>query len=999
MDQADRECTSDNVPASVSRDANRYRPRRGGPPMNRPRRGRIEYHNPNPEIQANHESNDMRSSGLTNEDVQTRLIHLDVGQDNRQTRPRRGGGYRSRNSRSRRPPRSYRATDQRQLDNIDLPEDSHQDENIRRRDDPDRCYPSRRSRGRHIIGSSRTRRDEIPANAQREQSHLSQIDTNCHPTVNQSGTKNYESSKSDNVKSSNVQSEIAESQLKCNNFECMICCDIIHRYNPIWYCSSCYNIFHLKCSIEWCKKSIKTRNEAIINAQYPSLMQADSNRNDALVLQNLTPHKDERLDTIEWPCPACRVTLYVKPSLYKCFCGKVTRPEVNQRLTPHSCGQPCGRKRPNANCPHTCDSICHPGRCTSCILKSKRVCFCGKQTSEIECSSDTPSCEQVCNKPLDCGRHQCSAVCHSGSCAPCKAILTLRCYCGREEVVESCLERRQKGKADETTFACLRTCGKQLDCGNHVCERKCHADACGSCVLLSENIKTCPCGSTLVKRSTLSNRKSCLEPVPTCENKCNRPLICGPDKNHHRCQKKCHTGSCPPCKLKTSACCECRLSNKTIECAMMFDKIEDGDKVSFKQIKFTFNCEIRCNTPKSCGRHRCNNKCCRFNKRTDAYVHRCDQICNRKLACGTHTCQETCHLGQCGDCVNIGWDELRCHCGQSVLYPPIACGARPPVCHKPCRRAHNCGHPVNHECHDDTEKCAPCTIFVERKCYCGAESKSSVHCYMNGYSCGRFCKKELQCKQHWCQRICHDGDCESPDQSGNITCTQPCNNARYLCKHPCNLPCHGRSQCPITECRKIIEIKCDCGNRAERIECHKIKQEIGNRSMLTMLSSSRGNDDAPLIIDLSNKPINTLLETSKRLDCDDSCSIFKRNKALAVALAIAQPDLKPTALFGEDPLRLLKEATVQDYKFVASTYSSLEKLVKSVKDSDKRFIFMQFAPSTKLRREVIHELAHHFNCTSESDGEEPERRVVVRAHKSKSFVPEFNIEQLLPVAE
>lgn len=177
-------------------------------------------------------------------------------------------------------------------------------------------------------------------------------------------------------------------------------------------------------------------------------------------------------------------------------------------------------------------------------------------------------------------------------------------------------------------------------------------------------------------------------------------------------------------------------------------------------------------------------------------------------------------------------------------------------------------------------------------------------------------------------------------------------------------------------------------------------KDVDNRNMVAMLNRTRANEDS-IMIDLSKKPVVKQSDNPnlKKLDCDDSCSLFKRNKALAEALEIDQPDLKPSSLFGEDPLRLLKEATLQDYKFVAATYNSLVRFVRSAKDSDKRFIFMQFPPSNKLRREVIHELAHHFHCTSESREEEPFRHVVVRAYKNKSVVPEFNIEQLLPVTD
>lgn len=158
------------------------------------------------------------------------------------------------------------------------------------------------------------------------------------------------------------------------------------------------------------------------------------------------------------------------------------------------------------------------------------------------------------------------------------------------------------------------------------------------------------------------------------------------------------------------------------------------------------------------------------------------------------------------------------------------------------------------------------------------------------------------------------------------------------------------------------------------------------------------------MIDLTKKLTPVRSETTsdsltKRLDCDETCSILKRNKALAEALDITEPDLKPVSIFGEDPLKLLKEAVAQDYKFVSATFDSLSRFVRAARESDKRFIFMQFPPANKLRREIVHELAYHFNCTSESRDDEPFRHVVVRAYKNKSTVPDFNIEQLLPIED
>lgn len=43
--------------------------------------------------------------------------------------------------------------------------------------------------------------------------------------------------------------------------------------------------------------------------------------------------------------------------------------------------------------------------------------------------------------------------------------------------------------------------------------------------------------------------------------------------------------------------------------------------------------------------------------------------------------------------IYAGFEELTCHCGSAVLYPPIPCGTLPPECNKPCSRTHTCPHP------------------------------------------------------------------------------------------------------------------------------------------------------------------------------------------------------------------------------------------------------------------------------------------------------------------
>jgi len=44
----------------------------------------------------------------------------------------------------------------------------------------------------------------------------------------------------------------------------------------------------------------------------------------------------------------------------------------------------------------------------------------------------------------------------------------------------------------------------------------------------------------------------------------------------------------------------------------------------------------------------------------------------------------------------LGFNEISCHCGATVLYPPTPCGAKPPECKQLCARPHSCGHARKH---------------------------------------------------------------------------------------------------------------------------------------------------------------------------------------------------------------------------------------------------------------------------------------------------------------
>jgi len=99
-------------------------------------------------------------------------------------------------------------------------------------------------------------------------------------------------------------------------------------------------------------------------------------------------------------------------------------PEYHQYITPHSCGEVCGRER-DKDCPHRCNILCHPGPCPPCLAFTTKSCACGKTKQTVKCAAATATrCDRVCEKTRNCGKHSCQSVCHEGPCDPCSETVT-----------------------------------------------------------------------------------------------------------------------------------------------------------------------------------------------------------------------------------------------------------------------------------------------------------------------------------------------------------------------------------------------------------------------------------------------------------------------------------------------------------------------------------------------------------------------------------------------
>ncbi|OMO50111.1 Zinc finger, NF-X1-type [Corchorus capsularis] len=599
---------------------------------------------------------------------------------------------------------------------------------------------------------------------------------------------------------------------------CLICLERIRNSDPTWSCSSlCFTLFHLICIQSWARQA--------------------SDLSAARAAARLPITAETAAKQATWNCPKCRSS-YSKsdiPKAYCCFCGKLQDPPSdNPWILPHSCGEICNRPLPN-NCGHFCLLLCHPGPCPSCPKSIKARCFCGSVEDVRRCGFKNFSCNQLCNKVLDCRKHKCTEICHPDTCPPCRARGIYRCRCGKKEEERDCCDR---------DFRCENECKKLLNCGKHFCERGCHVGDCGDCPLQGK--RSCPCGKRVYEEMP------CDVAAPVCGSTCNKLLNCG----FHRCPERCHKGPCvETCRTVVKKSCRCGGLIKEVPCYQ------------------DLSCERKCLRMRDCGRHACRRRCC------DGNCPPCSEVCDKRLRCKNHKCPSPCHRGACAPCPVMV--TISCICGQTHFEVP--CGTemdqKPPKCRKLCkitllcRHAPNCkphrchygacpqcrelcgedypcGHKCNLRCHgprpppnpEFTLKpkkkksyhksectpgtpCPPCPELVWRPCvghHIGAE-RMMVCSDRARFSCDNLCGNLLPCGNHYCTNTCHPLEIRSSSsgyQKRSESCEEcnlPCQKERIpKCSHPCPLPCHPE-ECP--PCKVLVKRSCHCGAMVHAFEC------------------------------------------------------------------------------------------------------------------------------------------------------------------------------------
>lgn len=730
-------------------------------------------------------------------------------------------------------------------------------------------------------------------------------------------------------------------------YECPICTNEVRRNSRIWSCESCWTVFHLSCVRKWAS-----------NQTSKQVQEQQENR--------------ESHRSVSWRCPGCNLPKESLPHTYTCWCHKEQDPRNTTGLPPHSCGNTCAKERTiPKKCPHPCQLMCHPGPCTPCTyMGPTQSCFCGKNSVTRRCldtNYDTGwSCGQQCENVMPCGNHTCARPCHEGSCGSCEEVVHARCYCGKSKQDIMCCETGQQTRSVKSTivsneevtseawvgsFDCKNSCNREFNCGIHRCRKTCHPQEAKStiCPRSPQLVSHCPCGKTRLKEISDEPRNTCEDHIPNCNKPCLKELQCG-----HQCQGVCHQGACMPCLQKISISCRCK---RTI-----------SSSICHQGLEIVPQCSKICRATLNCGRHSCDEHCCTGERKaqerqsikrkpraldsaplipTEMFEaeHICTRVCGRPLKCGTHFCQELCHKGPCNSCREAIFDEISCHCGRTILHPPLPCGTKPPSCRYDCERPKSCGHPqVKHNCHSGDEDCPRCPYLITKRCLCGKKVLKNQQCWLTDVRCGEICGRKLRCGSHFCKKSCHSpGECE--DSASVSGCQQPCGKPRKICGHPDDDTCHAPYPCRENKpCAHKLIITCACQHLKQEMKCNASTSSTGN--------------------------------SAKSLQCDQECARLERNRKLASAFDIDIDTHSDDHIpYSSETLAIYQEQTQW------AQNREREFRIFSADENEKR---LRFKPMQKRQRAFLHALAEDFGLDSESMDPEPHRHVTI--FKTPKFV-------------
>lgn len=171
--------------------------------------------------------------------------------------------------------------------------------------------------------------------------------------------------------------------------------------------------------------------------------------------------------------------------------------------------------------------------------------------------------------------------------------------------------------------------------------------------------------------------------------------------------------------------------------------------------------------------------------------------------------------------------------------------------------------------------------------------------------------------------------------------------------------------------------------------------DCGNLTSLTICSNNTGLHSSLLaaqIRDLNNGNSTNIVMNGKKnkIECNEECAKLERNRRVALALQIENPDVS-TKLAAPKYSDFLKDMVKKDPSFATMVHEKLSDLVKLAKESKQKSRSYSFEYMNRDKRQFVHELSDHFGVDSESFDAEPKRNVVATAVKDRAWLPSQSV--------
>lgn len=129
------------------------------------------------------------------------------------------------------------------------------------------------------------------------------------------------------------------------------------------------------------------------------------------------------------------------------------------------------------------------------------------------------------------------------------------------------------------------------------------------------------------------------------------------------------------------------------------------------------------------------------------------------------------------------------------------------------------------------------------------------------------------------------------------------------------------------------------------------------------------------------------------IDCDAECAIQERNRRIAAALDIDQPNVSADVdvIYPESVIRFALEKP----QMTVYVETNLRRMVEQLNESDEKRLEYKLDPMNKRERMFVHELSDLYSVYSTGRDIEPNRYLLLIADRGKSKIPPNSLVRML----